>query len=69
MSERSYHIEIDPSVKPVIHPPRRVPVTLKDPLKKELDRMVEEGISTPVNEPTDWLSSMVTVVKPSKLRI
>ena len=67
--DENYHIEIDPSVKPVIHPPRRVPVTLKDPLKKELDRMVEERILTPVNEPTDWVSSMVTVVKPNKLRI
>ena len=65
----SYHIEIDPSVKPVIHPPRRVPATLKDPLKKELDRMVEEGMLTSVNEPIDWVSSMVTVVKPNKLRI
>ena len=67
--DESYLIEIIPSVKPVIHPPRRVPVTLKDPLKKELDRMVEEGILTSVNEPTDWMSSMVTVVKPNKLRI
>jgi hypothetical protein len=63
--DESYHIEIDPTVKPVIHPPRRVSVTLKDPLKKELDRMVEEGILAPVNEPTDWVSSMVTVVKPT----
>ena len=39
--DESYHIE---TVKPVIHPPRRVPVSLKDPLKKELDRMVEEKI-------------------------
>ena len=31
--------------------------------------MVEEGILTPVNEPTDWVSSMVTVVKPNKSRI
>ena len=31
--------------------------------------MVEEGILTPVNEPTDWVSSMVTVIKPNKLRI
>ncbi len=67
--DKSYHIEIDPTVKPVIHPPRRVPVTLKDPLKKELDRMVEEGILAPVNDPTDWVSSMVTVLKPNKLRI
>ena len=67
--EGSYHIEIDPTVKPVIHPPRRVPVTLKYPLKKELERMVKEGIVTPVSDPTDWVSSMVTVVKPNKLRI
>ena len=42
--DESYHIKIDPNVKPVLHPPRdrRVPVTLKDPLKKGLDRMVEE---------------------------
>ena len=31
--------------------------------------MVEEGILAPVNDPTDWLSIMVTVVKPNKLRI
>ena len=67
--DESYHIEIDPTVKPVIHPPLRVPVTLKDLLKKELDRMVAEGILTPVNEATDWVSSKVTVVKPNKLRI
>ena len=51
------------------HPPHRVPVALKDRLKKELDGMVEEGILTPVNQPTDWVSSMVTVLKPNKLRI
>ena len=39
--EGSYHIEIDPSAKQVIHPPRIVPVTLKDSLKKVLDRMVK----------------------------
>ena len=64
-----YHIEIDPASKPVIHPTRKVPVTLREPLKKELTRMVQEEILTPVSEPTDWVSSMVTAVKPNKLRI
>ena len=67
--EGAYHIEIDPSVKPVIHPPRRVPVTLREPLRKELERMVKEEILTPESGPTDWVSSMVTVIKPNKLRI
>ena len=29
--------------------------------------MVEEKILTPAKDPTDWVSSMVTVVKPNKL--
>ena len=31
--------------------------------------MVQEEILTPVSESKDWVSSMVTVVKPNKLRI
>ncbi len=42
---------------------------MKDPLKEEIGRMVEEGILVPVNDLADWVSSMVTVVKPNKLRI
>ena len=66
--EGPYH-EIDPALKPVIHPLRKIPVTLREPLRKELARMVQEDILTPVSEPTDWVPSMVTVVKPNKLRI
>ena len=67
--EGSYRIEIDPTVKAVINTPLRVPVTLKDPLKIELERMVKEGIVTPVSDTTDKMSSIVTVPKPSKLPI
>ena len=42
--EGSHHIGIHPTVRPVLHPPRRVPVTLKDPVKKELERMDKERI-------------------------
>ena len=63
-----YHKEIDPTAQTVIHPPRKVLVTLKEPLRLELKRMVEENILAPVSEATDWVSSMVTVVKPNKLR-
>ena len=67
--EGAYHTEIDPFVEPVIHPTRQVPVTLREPLRKELERMVKEEIWTPESGPTDWVSSMVTVIKPTKLRI
>ena len=31
--------------------------------------MQQLGVIAPVSKPTDWVSSMVTVVKPGKLRI
>ena len=64
-----YHIVTDEAVKPVIHPPRRVPLSLGDQIKAKLDEMVQRDIITPVTEPTPWVSSMLVVVKPDKLRI
>lgn len=41
-----------------------------NPLREELNSLVERGIITPVEKSTDWISSMVVVKKPSgKLRI
>ena len=54
----------------VIDAPRRVPLALKDRLKKELDRMQEQEVIERVTEPTDWVSSLVVVEKPNgKLRV
>ncbi|KAI8519529.1 hypothetical protein Bbelb_027860 [Branchiostoma belcheri] len=65
-----YHITIDPDVKPVVHPPRRVPLELRGRLKAQLEEMVEEGIISEVTQPTDWVNSIVVKEKPNgKLRI
>ena len=64
-----YHIVTDDTVPPVVHPPRRVPVALRDQIKEKLDEMVTSGIRAPVSEPTEWVSSMLVIVKPNKLRI
>ena len=65
----SYEIATDPSIPPVKHVPRKVPVSMKARLKEELDRLVELQVIAPVKEPTDWISSMICVKKPNKLRI
>jgi len=68
--EGKYRIRLDESVAPVQHPPRRVPVPLREALKGTLDDLVEQYILTPVQEPTTWVSSMVVVPKKDgKLRI
>ena len=61
--EGSYHITVDPKASPVVHPPRRVLVTLQQPLKEELDSLVAKGIISPVTQPTDWVpvNSMVCI--------
>ncbi len=48
--EGEYHITTDPLVPPVIHPPRRIPISLKDDTKKELDEMVSDGIIIKIKE-------------------
>ena len=60
------HLEADETVRPVVHPPRKVPVALRDHLKEELDKLVGEEIITPVTEPTKWVSSLVIVNKALK---
>ena len=50
-------------MKPVQHAPRRIPVALRNKLRIELLRLQEEGILVPVTEPTEWVSSMVAVLK------
>ena len=64
-----YHIATDDTVRPVVHPPCRVPVALREQIKSKLDEMVDSDVIAPVNEPTEWVSSMLVVAKPNKLRI
>src|SRR5277367_2962491 len=47
-----------------ISTPRRVPIPLMKPLKELLDRMVADGIAVFIDDPTDWCSPIVIVLKP-----
>ena len=68
--EGTVKITVDPSAQPAIHPPRRVPVTLRSKLKEELDSLVDQDILSPVVYPADWVNSCVYVTKRNgKLRL
>ena len=58
-----HHIKIDPSAKPVQHPPRRVPVAIHGKLKLTLDELERDGIISRVEEPTAWVNSIVVITK------
>ena len=66
----AHHIKVDPHHTPVIHPPRRVPVAKREKVRAELKRMMRLRVIKPIQEPTDWVNSMVTATKKNgKLRI
>ena len=58
-----YHIKLKDYYKPVQHPPRSVPFGMQSTHKAELDRLVREGIITEVHEHTEWINSIVPVMK------
>lgn len=62
-------IVLKPDAKPVQHTPRRVPIAIKDKVKDKLDELENKGIIAKVTEPTEWISSMVVVMTPKKIRI
>ena len=58
----SYQV-IDPTVQPVIIPPRRIPFGLEDRAKTALLDMCSQGIIVPIDQPTDWVNAIVVVEK------
>ena len=58
-----HKIQLKPEVNPVIHPPRKVLIALRDKLDKELERMESLEVIAKVMEPTDWVNSNATPEK------
>ncbi|XP_054769307.2 uncharacterized protein K02A2.6-like [Lytechinus pictus] len=65
-----YHITLEENAEPVVHPPRKFPIHLRDELKEELDRMESIDVIKKVSKPTDWVSSLAFSRKSNgKLRV
>ena len=59
------HLHVSSEATPVVMPATRIPLSVRPQLKAELDRLVEKGVITPVDEPTPWVSQLVVTVKES----
>ena len=63
-------LQVDPDCKPVILPARKVPVSVREKFKEELQRLERLKVITPFDEPTEWVSQIVVAVKKSgELRV
>ncbi|KAK8767070.1 hypothetical protein V5799_006149 [Amblyomma americanum] len=61
--KQPYSMVLQPDATPVVQPARRVPLSLRQPLRDELQRMERAGIITKEDGPTDWVSPLVLVKK------
>lgn len=66
---KPYHTKLDPEVTPVISNPRNQPVAIRDRLQQELNEMESSGVIKKVEEPTDWVNSLVVVEKPKSIKL
>ncbi|XP_055590166.1 uncharacterized protein K02A2.6-like [Uranotaenia lowii] len=63
-------IQLKENSIPVLHYKKRIPMSLHERLKVDLNSMVQANIITPVDYPTDWVNNMQIVEKPNgSLRI
>ena len=59
-----YEIKLDKNAVPyALHAPRRVPLSQRDKIKQELERMESMGVIVKVEEATQWCAGMVAVPK------
>ena len=56
LGKQKIHIIDDET--PLIQPPRKYPVHIREELKRELEKMEDRGVIKKVNEPTDWVNAI-----------
>ena len=65
--KEKYEIQLSKDAVPhALTTPRRVPLSLMEPVKSKLQRMEREGIITKAEGSTNWCAGMVVVPKPNK---
>ena len=67
MTGAEVKLDVDLSIPPVIQPPHKIPQAMVEPLKKEIDRMLELKViqKLDINKATDWCHNLVLVHKPN----
>lgn len=58
-------LKVDPNITPVVHPPRPIPVALREPVRRKLQELEKQDIieTIPIGTPTPWCSALHVVSK------
>ena len=66
----TYHITLWQDAQPVVDAPQKCPIAMWPLVSEKLDEWEKSDIITPVEEPTDWVSSLAYSMKPNgRLRL
>lgn len=63
LKSRQVALHIDPKVKPVAQPLRRIPFNLRDKVEDKIKELLDKDIIEPVEGPTPWVNPVVIVPK------
>lgn len=59
-------LSIDPYVKPVQQPLRKIPISVESQVENKIKEALEKDIVEQVTEPSAWISPIVIIFKPNK---
>ena len=63
LKDKQISLDIDPTVKPVAQPYRRIPFNLREKVQDKTTELLELGIVEPVEGPAPWVNPVVIVPK------
>ena len=63
LKDKQISLDIDPIVKPVAQPYRRIPFNLREKVQDKTTELLELGIVEPVEGPAPWVNPVVIVPK------
>ena len=66
MKDVKVKFHIDPEIKPVVQPHRRIPFHMRKRVEDEIERLEKLDIIEKVDGPTPWVSPIVAMPKPKK---
>ena len=63
LKDCTIQLHIDPGVKPVAQPNRRIPFSLRSKVEEKIQQHTDLDITAPVKGPTSWVNPIIIVPK------